>query len=344
MGQGDRLFREARALIEVESTTGSEGPCLDLAERLLQESGLEVRSIPVAAGRRDLLAGPEGAPVLLCTHLDTVPPYVPFGEDAEHLRGRGSCDAKGIAAAMLEAARRLLAAGERRFGILFLVGEETDHCGAIAADAVVRSKHLVVGEPTKNLLARGHKGAIMLRLEARGVAAHSAYPERGRSAIHRLLDALQGLRRVDLGTHPILGPATVNAGRIGGGVAANVMAPSAWAEVVVRGVLPIEETERRIGYALLGDLDLAPRPERGDDLAVHVVSRMPPTFTEVIEGLPTTVVAYGTDLPFLSRVGKPYLVGPGDILDAHTDGEKVERRQLLEGAALYETIVRRLAG
>jgi len=331
MSEGERLFREARELIEIESITGNEARVSDAAERLLRGSGLAVRSQPVPPGRRNLIAGPDGARVLLCTHLDTVPPFLPCREDAECLYGRGSCDAKGIAAAMIEAARRLLRGGVTDFGILFLVGEETDNAGARVANRSVRAQRVIVGEPTKNLLSRGHKGAISARLHATGIACHSAYPERGESAIHRLLDAIGRIRAADFGRDPVLGPATVNIGQIQGGVAPNVLAPDAWADLVLRVVLPLEETERRLASST-------------DDprLRLEVRSRMGPTFTEGLEGTAETVVAYGTDVPFLKDVGRPYLIGPGDILDAHTDGEKVSKRELLDAAAIYERMVGRL--
>ena len=335
MDNGQRLFREARELIEIESITGAEGACVDHAERLLRDSGLPVESIPVAPGRRDLLAGPPEPRVLLCTHLDTVPPYVPYSEDEEFLRGRGTCDAKGIAAAMLEAARRLLAAGRKDFGILLVVGEEVDHAGALAADARVRAKSIIVGEPTRNLLARGHKGVLHIRLHAKGRAAHSAYPERGESAVHILLEAIQRLRVADFGSDPVLGNCTVNVGRIAGGVAPNVLAPEAWAELMFRAAVPLADLRRGIEACLWPEGGRATDPR----LSVGEVTSMPPTRTGELAGFPTTVVSFGTDIPFLGRVGTPYLIGPGDILDAHTADEKVARRELLEGAAIYEKMV-----
>jgi acetylornithine deacetylase len=340
MREGERLFREARELIEIESTTGAEAAAVDHAEGLLRAAGLDTRTIPVAPGRRNLLAGPPEAQVILCTHLDTVPPYVGYREDQEFLYGRGSCDAKGIAAAMLEAARRLLQGGLRDFGLLFVVGEEVDNAGARAANRTVRANHLIVGEPTRNLLARGHKGVLSARIEARGTAAHSAYPERGESAIHLLLDALERIRAAELGSHPLLGPATVNVGRIGGGVARNVLAPEAWAELVFRLVGPPEATEQRIASCL----EAAGGGPAQRRLSLEVMTRMSPTFTSGMEGFPETVVAFGTDIPFLRDVGNPFLIGPGDILDAHTEGEKVSRLELMSGAAIYERMVRTLLG
>ncbi len=344
MQSGERLFRETRELVEIESITGNEAAVMDCAERLLRAAGLAVESLPVEPGRRNLLAGPPGpsgprrARVLLCTHLDTVPPYVPFREDAEFLYGRGACDAKGIAAAMIEAARRLLASGVRDFGVLLLVGEEVDNAGARAASRTVRAERVIVGEPTTNLLARGHKGVVAGRLHASGVAAHSAYPDHGDSAIHRLLDALRRVRDADFGSDPVLGAATVNIGRIAGGVAPNVLAPEAWAEIVFRVVVPLEEMDRRIADCWRSAPGGAPDPS----LRFETTTRMGPVRTDGLAGMPETVVAFGTDIPFLRDVGKPFLIGPGSILDAHTDGEKVARRELVEGAAIYERMVRRI--
>jgi len=335
---GDRLFRDTRELIEIESITGNEAAVMNCAERLLRAAGFDVESLPVEPGRRNLLAGPSGARVLLCTHLDTVPPYVPFREDAEYLYGRGACDAKGIAAAMIEAARRLLASGVRDFGILLLVGEEVDNAGARVANRTVRAEHVIVGEPTTNLLARGHKGVVAGRLRATGVAAHSAYPDRGDSAIHRLLDAIARVRAADFGRDPVLGSATVNIGRMAGGVAPNVLAPEAWAEIVFRVVIPLEEMNRRIAECW------RPAPGEAPDLhlSFETIARMGPVRTAGLAGMPETVVAYGTDIPFLRDIGKPFLIGPGSILDAHTSGEKIARRELLDGAAVYERMVRRI--
>ena len=168
-------------------------------------------------------------------------PYVPLSEDEEFIYGRGACDTKGITACFLAAGERLLAEGLDDFGYLFVVGEEIDNVGAIAANRSVRCGHLVVGEPTENRIALGHKGALGARVRVEGRACHSAYPEEGDSAIHRLLGYLQRVLRTDFGNSELLGAATVNIGGIEGGVAHNVLAPSASAEVMIRVVGDIAE-------------------------------------------------------------------------------------------------------
>ena len=190
----------ARDLIELESITGNEEPVVAYLEKRLGELGLEVRSEEVAPGRRNLIAGPENPALLFCTHTDTVPPYVPLSEDEEYIYGRGACDTKGITACFLAAGERLLSEGLDDFGYLFVVGEEIDNIGAVAANRSVRCGHVVVGEPTENKLALGHKGVLGARVKVEGRACHSAYPAEGDSAIHRLLGYLQQVLRADFGS------------------------------------------------------------------------------------------------------------------------------------------------
>jgi len=302
----DDLLRNARDLIAIESITGNEEPAAEYIERALEGMGLAVRSQPVGPRRRNLLAGPDHAAVLFCTHMDTVPPYVPLREDATHVHGRGACDTKGIIAAMLEAGRRLLAAGRRDFGYLFLVGEELDHAGASAANGweALHSRpssggerYLIVGEPTENRVAVGHKGLIGARVRARGTTCHSAYPEEGDSAVHRLLRGLAKVLGADFGTSEALGPATVNIGEIRGGVAHNVLAPEAEATVLVRVVGDLESAERVI-EASFAD----PATGRADPrIDIEWYLRMPSPRLERIEGYPETVVAYCPPLRNLIR-------------------------------------------
>ncbi|HVR08245.1 MAG TPA: M20/M25/M40 family metallo-hydrolase, partial [Thermoanaerobaculia bacterium] len=182
------IFCLTRELVDVDSVTGREhavGELLELRLRALAAgSGGTVERLPVAADRFNLLAAWGEPVVVLSTHMDTVPPFFPSTEDDAEIHGRGACDAKGAIAAMLAAASRLLAERVRGFGILLVVGEETDSAGAQAANRDPRgARYLIDGEPTENCLALGSKGALYLAVEADGRAAHSAYPELGDSAI-----------------------------------------------------------------------------------------------------------------------------------------------------------------
>src|SRR4029077_8716361 len=195
--------------------------------------GGQFERMPVGANRDNVFACWGEPVVTLSTHMDTVPPFFASHEDSEFIWGRGSCDAKGIIAAMIGAAEKLLAAGTRNFGLLFVVGEERNSAGAKAAAENPRgSRFLINGEPTENRLALGCKGALRYEIKTRGKLAHSAYPELGHSAIHTLLDVLQEIRKIPLPQDELLGRSTLNIGTIAGGRAPNVVADLAEAEVM----------------------------------------------------------------------------------------------------------------
>ena len=319
-------FGLTRALVSLETPTGSEGPATDLLDAALRRGGYRIVRQRVSPGRDNLLAFREPPALVFSTHLDCVPPYVPLSEDAEAIRGRGSCDAKGLAAGMVAAAERLGSGGERRIGLLFLVGEENGSDGARAAGELEpRGRYLVNGEPTENRLSIGQKGSLRVDLHASGRAAHSAYPEEGDSAIDRLLGALEKIRRADWGQSEVLGPATVNIGTLSGGVAANVIAPAAEAVVFVRVVTPVEEARRLLDSLLAGDRHLT----------YQVIAQNDPVFCETLPGFDCAPVAFGTDVPSLTAFGRPLLIGPGSITVAHSDHEKIEKAELLRAVEIY---------
>ena len=319
-----------RALVALETPTGSERPAVELLDGLLSRAGYRVIRQPVSPGRDNLYAYREPPALVFSTHLDTVPPYVPLAEDAETIRGRGSCDAKGLAAAMIAAAERLAAGGERRIGLLFLVGEENGSDGARAAAALEpRGRFLVNGEPTDNRLSIGQKGSLRVDLEAVGRAAHSAYPDEGVSAIAALLDTIERLRRLPLPSDPLLGRSTLNLGLIGGGVAPNVIPPQASAQILIRIVEPTDPLKEEIRGLLAPGVSVTFPVE----LPFHKAGGAP-------AGWDTTVVSFASDLPFLTGWGEGYQLGPGSIRVAHTPGEHIRKADLLAGVDLYV----RLAG
>ncbi|MDQ3698350.1 MAG: M20/M25/M40 family metallo-hydrolase [Gemmatimonadota bacterium] len=314
-------------LMRVDSTSGREGEVIALAHRMLEQRGWRVRRIPVSAGRDDVLATSNEAPVVtLSTHLDTVPPFIPPRIEDGRLWGRGACDAKGIAAAMMCAAERLRDRGVP-VALLFVVGEETTHDGAHAANAVpTTSRVLINGEPTDSTLALGTKGAVRATIETRGVAAHSAYPHLGHSAIDDLISLLHELRGVPLPVDPVLGETTVNVGMITGGVADNVVAPAASARVMLRTVASPDETRKLLEVWLRGRAVLIPGVAT------------PPVRLGTLPGFPTSVMAYTTDIPELTRWGAPYLFGPGSITVAHGDEEHVAIAELRAAVGAYERL------
>jgi acetylornithine deacetylase len=271
--------------------------------------------------------------VVLSTHMDTVPPFFPSSEDSDHIHGRGACDTKGGIAAMIQAIEELLATGRRSFGLLFVVGEETDSAGAQAANRQPRgSRYLVNGEPTENRLALGSKGMLYLRVEAEGRAAHSAYPELGESAIDGLLEVLARLRALPLPADPVLGETTLNIGTLAGGRAHNVVADHARAEVTLRTVGDTAELRRRTAAAV----------HAVPGVRIAEIRETPAVQLGSLPGFDTTIVKYTTDVPRLGAWGEPFLLGPGSIHVAHTPDERVAKRDLLEAVRLYQEMVCRL--
>ena len=314
-----------RALVALETPTGSEGAATDFLDAALRRAGYHTVRQPVTKGRENLYAYRDAPVVVFSTHLDTVPPYIPLSEDPDTIHGRGSCDAKGLAAAMVAAAERLAGLGERRIGLLFLVGEENGSDGARAAgDLAPRGRFLINGEPTENRLSIGQKGSLRVDLAATGRAAHSAYPDEGVSAIAALLDSIERIRRMPLPTDQLLGASTLNLGLIAGGVAPNVIPPAATAQLLIRTVEPTEPLKSAIRSLLAPGVTV----EFPVELPFHKGGNAP-------EGWETTVVSYASDLPFLSAWGERYQLGPGSIRVAHTSHEHIRKADLLRGVELY---------
>ncbi len=327
-------FELTRALVALETPTGSEGPATDLLDAALTRAGYRTVRQRVSPGRDNLLAFREPPALVFSTHVDCVPPYVPLSEDAEAIHGRGSCDAKGLAAAMVAAAERLASQGERRVGLLFLVGEENGSDGArLAAGLEPRGRFLVNGEPTENRLSVGQKGSLRVDLQVTGRAAHSAYPEEGESAVAALLDTIERIRRMPLPHDPLLGPSTLNVGLIRGGVAPNVLAPEASAQILIRTVEPT------------GALASAVRALAGPGVSVTFPVELPcHKGGAAPAGWDTTVVSYASDLPFLTAWGECYQLGPGSIRVAHTAREHIRKADLLRGVDLYVRLAADLLG
>ena len=311
-------------LMEIDSTSGREGPVIDWLENHLAGADWTVRRIPVTDGRDDLLAtSGDGPRVTLSTHLDTVPPFIPPRLEGDRLWGRGACDAKGIAAAMILAAERIRAQGQA-VALLFVVGEEVSHDGAEAANKVANtSTALINGEPTESTLAIGTKGAMRFYLRTRGQAAHSAYPQLGRSAISDLVRLLAEMETLQLPSDPMLGDTTINIGMIGGGIADNVMAPQAEAKLMARLVTAPEAFEKLL------------RDWVRDRAELEIGITVPAVRLGTLPGFKTSVAAFATDIPKLGNWGTPYLFGPGSIHVAHKDEEHVSISELRAAVDAY---------
>jgi acetylornithine deacetylase len=329
-------FELTRALIDIDSVTPNEEQVgVYLAEylsALTARSGGRVERIEVEPHRYNVLAYWDAPVVTFSTHIDTVPPFFPSREDDEFIWGRGACDTKGIIASMIFAVEALLTAGERRAALLFVVGEERNSAGALAAAKDPRgSKYVINGEPTESKLVLGCKGALRFEVVAQGKMAHSAYPHLGESAIEKLLDALERVRKIALPSDAILGQSTLNIGTIQGGRAPNVIPDNAMAEVFIRLVDDGNTTRRAVAEAVAGKAD------------AKEVLCIPAVHMGSIPDLETTVVAFTTDIPaFNGAWGTPYLFGPGSIHVAHTDQERIAKSELLAAIETYQMIARQL--
>lgn len=329
-----------KALVNIPSPTGTEGAFADFLGGLLRDRGFMVQEQAVEPGRRNLFATLDPDPrIVFCTHMDTVPGPAVVTEDDNCIYGRGSCDAKGIMAALITAASDLVREGRRDIGLLFVVGEETDSRGAKAANALAASapaprgpRFLIVGEPTENVLGRGHLGILTVALSTTGRRAHSAFPHLGESAVEKLLDVLADIRRLDFGRDPVLGPTRMSIVQIAGGEAPNVIPDAARAVVSLRtGLAP---------DGLLGMIADA----AGGRAALEIISKSDPQTLHTVPGFDSAVMPFGSDIPHLKAFGTPLLIGPGSALDAHTADEKIEKRQLLDAVLIYGRLARALAG
>ena len=324
----------ARQLVDIESITGNEAAVGNYLYGELCRLGYQTRKMAVEGERFNVYAtAPEQANpgIVFSTHMDTVPPFIPSSEDPERIYGRGSCDAKGIIAAQIAASERLRQSSIH-VGLLFVVGEERDSLGAQVANeqAPKSCRYLVNGEPTENHLALASKGTLRVEVTAKGQMAHSAYPELGESAIDKLIPALTRLREMPLPRDPQVGPCTLNIGLIEGGRAPNVIPDYAHADLLYRLVGPSDELRHQIAAAA------------GDQVEVSFPLELPFLRLRTVDGLPTMIAAFTTDIPKLTNWGKPLLLGPGSIHVAHTDREYIEKKQLHEAIELYGKIAKQL--
>jgi len=329
------VFHLLERFLAIDSTTGREGAYAEAIAEVLRARGYAVDLPEVAPGRPNVVARPEGGPlprVWFSTHIDTVPPFIPPRRDGDRMWGRGTADTKGPLVAMIHAADVLAGEGIA-CGFLLVVGEEVDHVGAehAARHLDLGGGRILLGEPTSNRVVAAQKGVLKLRVAAEGVAAHSAFPDRGVSAVHRLLDALGAIRAADWPTDDVLGESTLNVGVIEGGVAANVFAPAASAQLMFRLVEPAEAALARVA----GVLPVG--------VSVETISCNDPVRLDPPDGFPTCVIPFNSDASYLASLGPVWLAGPGAIEVAHSDDEHIDRGAIEEGVEVYARLAREAA-
>jgi len=328
------LFALTQQLMSIPSTSGDEEAIGVFLRDYLESLGWTVELQKVSENQNNLIAYLNETPrVWLSTHMDTVPPFIAPTEDDEKIYGRGSCDAKGIIAAQIIAAKELRRDGVEDIGLLYTVEEERASTGAkIANDHPLAAKceYMINGEPTDNDLAIGSKGAFRAKIKTNGKAAHSAYPEQGDSAIEKLLDILEDVRHTKFPNDEFFGETTCNIATLDGGIALNVIPPNAEAGILIRLTTP-DEPIRHALESLIRD--------RGE---LEVMSYSLPVKMLAVEGFKQKVVRFTTDIPHLQNWGQPLLLGPGSILVAHTKDEFVLKKDLETAVELYVNLAKRL--
>ena len=301
------LFRQ---ILSFDSTSGSERELGQwLAEHL---EAPFVETFEVGDGTLNVLLRWSETPRLVyCSHMDTVPPYIPPTFLEDRVLGRGSCDAKGQFYAMYRACQRLAAAGEQDFALLIVSGEETGSWGAKAFSKTgFTAPLLVVGEPTDNCMVSASKGTKRFDLTFTGKAFHSGYPEHGLSAVELFVDFMNALRAAGFPDDPELGPTTWNVGHLVSDNPQNILSPELTCRLYFRTT-----------FASDAAVVTWMRAQASDRLRVEEIGGDAPARYFTLPGFPTKPVCFGSDAPHLTGFAQKIICGPGTITVAHRDDE-----------------------
>ena len=329
-------------ILNVDSTSGKEAALADLLQERLATERCTVERFEVGDGTANLLFSWGEPQVVFCTHMDTVPPYIPptFDEALGTMSGRGTCDAKGQIYAMYEACRILESKGYDGFGLLLLAGEETGSFGAKAFREQHRgAEWLVVGEPTDNCMASASKGTKAFEVTFEGKAFHSGYPQYGISAVELFNDFVNALRSIGFPYDEILGETTWNIGKLQSDNPQNILSDRLSCRVYFRTTFETDEMVCNVMKNIAGeDARLRfgrRRVQDGSDIVAKEVAQWQksmtvkafggdsPTKYEILDGFPAKPVAFGSDAPQLTNFRRKILCGPGSILVAHRPEEHI---------------------
>ena len=355
-------------LLSFDSTSGKERK---VAEWLLQTlEAPDKKAMEVGDGTLNLLFSWGTPRVVFCTHMDTVPPYIPptfprsfvagapqddkrgdvpqgdychseRSEESPSIKGRGACDAKGQLFAMYTACQELEAKGCTDFGLLLLAGEETGSWGAKAFSKTgFTAPFLIVGEPTENKMVSASKGTLSYDLTFTGKAFHSGYPQYGVSAVDLFNEFYNRLKAQDWGVDPELGETTWNVGLLHSDNPQNILSPELTCRLYFRTtfVSPekvkawMEEIPGQAGTDGGGaDIDRHGRPRP----AISCRGGDTPAHYVTLPGFESGPVAFGSDAPHLSGFGHKIICGPGSIRVAHRPEEHILVKDLEKAVELY---------
>lgn len=303
-------------ILSIDSTSGKERELAYFLAHKLEAEKVEV--LEVGDGTANLLLSWGQPKLVFCTHMDTVPPYIPPRFDQDKVWGRGACDAKGQIYAMYRACQRLSKEGKTDFALLLLSGEETGSYGAKAfARTPFKAPYLVVGEPTDNCLVSSSKGTRSYQLTFKGKAFHSGYPEMGVSAVELFVDFVQKLRAAEFPEDQLLGKTSYNVGALHSDNPQNILSPELSCRVYFRTTIAAESAVEDFMEAQASETLLV--ESRGGDSARTYYT---------IDGLPSKVVSFGSDAPHLSNFEHKMICGPGSIKVAHRDDEHIDIKEI----------------
>lgn len=343
-------------ILEVDSTSGNEAEFADMLASEFAAPGRSVELFEVGDGTRNLLVSWGTPKVVFCTHLDTVPPYIPPVVSGEHISGRGACDAKGQLFSMYQACQILESRGYDDFGLLLLAGEETGSHGAKAFAALMAEREqifdwVIVGEPTDNVMASAAKGTKAFEVTFSGKACHSGYPENGASAVEFFNDFVNALRSIRFPEDEVLGDTTWNIGRLVCDNPQNVLSDNLKCSVYFRTTFESDEMVCNIMKNMSGpDAKLRfgrKKAQDGSDLAAKDVAAWQsamsvrafggdtPGHFDVLPGFESRPVAFGSDAPHLTCFRHKILSGPGSILVAHRPDEFITVPDIEKAVADY---------
>lgn len=302
----------------------------------------------------------EGSPhIVLNTHVDTVPPHVPFERDGDVIHGRGACDAKGPLAAFVAGFLRSDPAG--KLSLVVTPDEETESLGIVGLDIdALNADGVIVGEPTGLNVATAARGRFDGTVTVRGESAHAASPEEGANAIDALGPVLDAIGSFDDASgpppHPQLGEATLTPTLVEGGEAKNQVPAESAVRVDRRSVPPetADEFEAALDRHLRAHApgDVTVGFELVDRVAPFFEAFETPTDAPLVETLRATsggeVEPFGaaTEASFFAPHAPTVVFGPGDLADddgpvAHSEREYVRVHDVRTAAdAVTETLNR----
>ncbi len=378
VGEAERIARALSEFVRVPSVNplqagpisgpGGERAMAEIVAERAADLGAEVELEVVLDDRPNVYASFEGTSdhtVAIDVHLDTVgiehmtdDPFDGRIEDGR-VYGRGSVDTKASFAVVLDVLRQMKTAGQKPVPNVLLVGTIAEEVGGLLGAVAFgrwlkrhdRELHqLIVAEPTLCAPVHGHKGALGLDVEIRGVAAHSSTPELGLNAISaasRVVAAMdaENERLVAAGGTTAVGPGTVSVTKIKGGAAPNIIPPDCRV-LIGRRLAPGEVGDEVIAHleALITEAaapaEVTVALSYGRAVPAFYSSPDTPLVQDLARwgGTEPTVATYGSNaLVYDGVCAQAALFGPGSIDQAHKAVEWVDMSELARAADVYRT-------